>query len=263
MVSNYFLNILSMEKNIFIFILVFVYHVSSAQIKTGISVNSQLCSVCVNQLVIKTSWATKICEDEVYGANHLSLPRRINTSNIGAGISFYAISEFVNLYDNLIIGGGVNIGYSYNYYKAVNYLNFPIGISSFKIHYITNDVFVNTRLFKWIYLEAGINDHLLLYRDFAKEFKLYKGSEFEKKYPIPYFYNNFYFSLGIEFRGVNLKFRHLNIKKNILVEYLSDIKGKTEKREPIVTKFSDIYELTLSIPIKTFKSKKLPSLIIK
>lgn len=252
-----------MLKPIYILLTTLFFTISiNAQIKTGLSLSVQSCSACVNKNHSINAVRYVCGDDEVKQVKFGFLPR-IKTDYFGIALSYYAKADALNLYDNLVIGGGLSIGYSNNYFKRVNYINVPFGLllqqNYLDIHYLTNDAFLYLKLMTWIYLEAGVHDRLLLFRQYPKGYAKFKGNEWEKEYNIPGFYSKAYISLGIEIKGIVLKYRYINFNKNIIVEYLYE-SDFIKERDPIVTKFKGMSELILSIPIKTYQSKKIKTI---
>ena len=124
-----------------------------------------------------------------------------------------------------------------------------------RTYYFSNDIFVYAKIMKWLNIEAGLHNRLLLYREFPKGFGLFKHNIYEKEQGIPILYNSAYISIGIEIVGVQLKYRHINFNKNILVEFTY---LPPEDRKRIITKFEGTSELVLSIPLYKIEKIKLP-----
>ncbi len=258
-----------MLKQYFCFLILLISVPSIAQIETGVSLNGQINSVCINNINQNSNYFQSCDKDNIESVS-LGISRISNAQYSGFGISYYAKHDFINIYDNLILGSGITLGANYNSFKKLifsnnpfpkNYLYFSGNLQNF---YVTNNTFLYAKLMTWAYIEGGLYNSALLYRKFPKSLQKLKNNKLEKKNRISHLYSKFYFSFGIEIKGVQLKFRYINISKNILVEYKYDW-GKyrppvSDDRAPIVTKFKGMSELILSIPIKQYKNKKLPYL---
>jgi len=257
-----------MLKQYFCFLILLISIPSIAQIETGVSLNGQINSVCINNINQNSDYFQSCDIDNIESVS-LGISR-ISTQYSGFGLSYYAKHDFINIYDNLILGSGITLGANYNSFKKLIFSNSSFAdqyyytVSNLKSFNVTNNTFLYAKLMTWAYIEGGFYNSALLYRKFPKSLQELKNNKLEKKNRISHLYSKFYFSFGIEIKGVQLKFRYINISKNILVEYKYDW-GKyrppvSDDRAPIVTKFKGMSELILSIPIKQYKNKKLPYL---
>ena len=246
------------KKPFFILFLLYSFTIN-AQVKTGMSLGGGICTTCVNERTLLNGF-TKVCQDRIVDPV-LGLPRRVNYDNKEVAISFYMKADLLDFYNIIAVGVGANAGYALNYFKRVNYINTPhppaiLNTGSLYNHCFTNDIFITYKLLGWVYLETGLHSRYLIYRKFPFGYDRFKNTENEKKYGIPKFYNKFYVSIGIEIKDFVLKFRGMRLKKNIAVETLSEVYDN--EREPTVTKFYSVSQLSLSIPLKKIESSKVP-----
>jgi hypothetical protein len=240
-----------------IFFFLFSFYYLKAQISTGITASFISNKPCYE----KISWRGNLesnCDNEKIKELNFDELIDLEIYNPGFGISYYIKSDVINVFDKFNIGIGASIGYEFIHYKNVSY---NLGIVNGKpdkynnigLNYITNDFFINLKSFGWLYLETGLQNRFLVYRHYEKEYRNFK--EMKSKHPIPFYYNDFYFSFGIEIKGFLLKIKTTKFIKNILIE---NVNTGLHGFEPYIYKLAKVRELSLSIPIKSFDTEKLP-----
>ncbi len=231
------------KKSLATYLLLFTYIFIYGQIHTGLDVSFQ--SAVLSSI------------------DNSSTFYKWNINNPGIGISYYAKTNIAEFDKFANIAVGASAGFAYNRIGKVNFhypenkeeLNKKFS-SNLGLIYFDNRFFIDIELLRFLVLEAGSQNRLLMYRQTIPEFRKYLENKNEIEYKIPKFYTDFYASIAIKIKGFVLNYKIFNINKNIYVDDFS--KPNFSKEKPTIYNLSLIHIFSLSIPIKSYKNNIKP-----
>ncbi len=226
-----------------------------------------------SQIIIGSSFSynsINICNQNQYYIYPKCPETNFSFSEITPGYNFSidARGVLINIYNFMKIGAGTSLGYEFDHIKKVGFTNLSAkddlntdllrGKAYMNLHYLTNNIYVNIKVLNFLYLEGGFHNRYLLNREFPDKYKKYKNNETEKEYNIPRYYYDLYWGFGLNFGNFILKFTTYNFNKIFYVQYFDKNTVGGSQSKPVIHKFHSSFNLTLSIPIKNYKTNKFP-----